>query len=292
MSNTSPRNAPLLGVHVSTKGGLLTAFDRAEKLGINTFQLFVKNNKQWFAEPLETELVAQFRARRRKWAQAGPLVAHACYLINLASRDPVIQDKSRRSFEEEWLRAEALGVDHLVFHPGCHTGGGEELGIANIAAAINDIHRANPEIRCKTVFEITAGMGTSVGSSFIHLERILDQVHEVHRVGICLDTCHMLATGIDVRTREAWDGTFAEFEERIGLDKLVCIHTNDSKKGLGSKLDRHEHIGKGEVGLEGFRLLMNDPRLAAIPKILETPKDDEMTEDYENLATLRGLIVS
>ncbi len=288
--STTPA-APLLGVHVSATGGILMAFDRAETLGINTFQLFVKNNKQWFApKELSAEEIAGFRARRKAWKQDGPLVAHACYLLNLGSSDAKIQEQSRESFLKELLRANAVGIDYFVFHPGSHGGQGIEQGIRNIASALNGIHARTPEVKTKTVLEITAGQGSAVGYRFEHLEAILQNVRDDRRMGVCLDTCHLFAAGYDLRTEEAWERTFAEFEARIGFDKLVCIHTNDSKTPLGSRVDRHEHIGKGTIGLEGFRRLMNDPRFKKIPKILETPKDEKMTEDYENLKVLKALV--
>jgi deoxyribonuclease-4 len=281
----------LLGAHVSTAGGLTTAFDRAEQLGINTFQLFVKNNKQWFSpKELTDEDVASFRNRRKLWKKKGPLIAHACYLLNLGSSDEKIQETSRESFLKELTRADALGVDHFVFHPGSHGGGGEESAIANIAKGLNWIHEKTPGFTTKSVLEITAGQGSAVGHRFEHLEAIISKVEDEKRVAVCLDTCHMFASGYDIRDAEAWERSFEEFESRIGFDKLVCVHTNDSKKGLGSRVDRHEHIGAGMIGIEGFRLLMNDKRFAKIPKILETPKDEKMTEDYKNLAVLKGLI--
>ncbi|MDP4200517.1 MAG: deoxyribonuclease IV [Bacteroidota bacterium] len=282
---------PLLGVHVSTAGGLVTAFERAEKLGINTFQLFVKNNKQWFAPAeLSTEEINAFHARRKAWKQKGPLVAHACYLLNLGSSNPEIQETSRKSYLQELTRANALGVDHFVFHPGSHNSHGEESAIGNIATALDWIHERTVGFTTKSVLEITAGQGSSVGNRFEHLEQIIARVEQPERVAVCLDTCHLFAAGYDLRDQEVWDKTFAEFESRIGFDKLVCIHTNDSKKGLASRVDRHEHIGKGTIGIEAFRLLMNDKRFKLVPKILETPKDEKMTEDYTNLALLRGLI--
>jgi deoxyribonuclease-4 len=284
---------PLLGVHVSTAGGVVTAFDRAEKLGINTFQLFVKNNKQWFApQELTPEEITAFRARRKAWKKDGPLVAHACYLLNLGSGNPEIQEKSRESYLKELSRANALGVDHFVFHPGSHGGMGEESGIANIANALNWIHRETPDYTTKSVLEITAGQGSAVGHRFEHLEQIFTRIEKPERVAVCLDTCHMFAAGYDIRDAESWEHTFNEFGKRIGFGNLVCIHTNDSKKGLGSRVDRHEHIGEGEIGIEGFRLLMNDTRLKNIPKILETPKDEKMTEDYRNLALLKSLCLN
>lgn len=293
--NDSPKplldaQKPLLGVHVSTAGGLATAFERAEKLSINTFQLFVKNNKQWFAADLAEEEISAFHEARKKWKEKGPLVAHACYLLNLGSPNPETREKSEQSFKAELLRANALGVEYLVFHPGAHTGGGEELALNNIIQSLDTIHSETPECNTRSVLEITAGQGSSVGCKFEHLERVLNGVREKDRVAVCLDTCHMFAAGYDIRSEEVWGQTFEEFEKRIGFDKLVCIHTNDSKKGLGSKVDRHEHIGKGEIGEEAFRLLMTDARFANIPKILETPKDKEMTEDFENLGLLRSYL--
>lgn len=281
---------PLLGAHVSAAGGIVTAFDRAETLGINTFQLFVKNNKQWFApQELSAEEISEFRKRRKKW-NGGPIVAHACYLLNLGASNPEIQERSRESFTKELLRANLISVDYFVFHPGSHGGMGEESAIQNIARALNDIHSNTPKVITKTVLEITAGQGSAVGNKFEHLEAIIAKVKDQKRMAVCLDTCHLFATGYDLRTKEAWERTFEEFERRIGFEKLVCIHTNDSKKDLGSRVDRHEHIGKGAIGLEGFRLLMNDKRFEKIPKILETPKDDKMTEDFVNIRVLKDLI--
>jgi deoxyribonuclease-4 len=291
MAKKNNSTEPLLGVHVSTAGGVITAFDRAEQLGINTFQLFVKNNKQWFApKELTEEETATFRSRRKAWKKKGPLVAHACYLLNLGSSDPKIQETSRQSFIKELTRANALGVDHFVFHPGSHSGVGEESAITNIAKALNWIHKQTPDFTTKSVLEITAGQGSAVGHRFEHLEAILAKVDDDKRVAVCLDTCHMFASGYDIRDAGSWQRSFEEFESRIGFDKLVCVHTNDSKKGLGSRVDRHEHIGAGMIGIEGFRLLMNDKRFAKTPKILETPKDEKMTEDYKNLAVLKDLI--
>ena len=284
---------PLLGAHVSTTGGLPTAFDRAEKLGINTFQLFVKSNRQWFApKELTAEEIAAFRERRKTWKQSGPIVAHACYLLNLASSNPESEEKSRNSFLKELGRANSLDIEYFVFHPGSHVGIGEEEGIANVVKGLDWIHERTPGYITKSVIEITAGQGASIGHRFEHLEQILERVKDRDRVAACLDTCHMFAAGYDIRTQETWMKTFDEFESRIGFDNLVCIHTNDSKKGLASRVDRHEQLGEGEIGIAAFRLLMNDKRLRDIPKILETPKDEEMTEDYVNLALLRNLVLS
>ncbi len=286
------KSEPLLGAHVSTAGGLVTAFDRAEKLGIDTFQLFVKNNKQWFATQEITEADANaFRARRKRWGKQGPLVAHGCYLLNLGASDAKIQETSRQSFWNELTRANALGVEYFVFHPGSHGGSGEESAITNFVKAINWIHERTPGYKTKTVLEGTAGQGSAVGQKFEHLAMIMSKVKDPDRMAVCLDTCHLFAAGYDLRTPDVWEKTFDEFGSKVGFEKLVCIHTNDSKKGLASHGDRHEHIGKGEIGIGGFRLLMNDARLAHIPKILETPKDEAMTEDFENLAVLKRLML-
>ena len=282
----------LIGAHVSTNGGLPTAFDRATQLGINTFQLFVKNNKQWFGGELSSDDIAAFKAARAKWGASGPLVAHAAYLLNLGSPKPDILERSRASYLAEFQRADALGVEYLVFHPGAHTGCGDEESIRLVAESLNHVHAETSGAKTLSVIEITAGQGTSVGCSFLHLRKIIDQVQDSSRVAICLDTCHMFAAGYDIRTPETWARTFDEFQSTIGFDKLVCVHTNDSKKGLNSRVDRHEQLGKGEIGTEAFHLLMTDLRFAKIPKILETPKDDKMTEDFVNLALLRSLASS
>jgi deoxyribonuclease-4 len=291
----SPRlPSQFLGAHVSISGGVHTAFDRAEKLGINTFQLFVKNNHQWVAKsPLSEEEIAQFKTRKTEWAQktgGGPIVAHACYLLNFGTADEEIRRKTEESYLLELTRASQLEVDSLVFHPGNHVGNGEEVAIANVIKALDKIHRATPDIKTRSVIEITAGQGTSIGCTFEQIAQVLDNVEEPKRMGVCLDTCHMFAAGYDIRTADVWNETFKRFDSLIGFDRLVCMHTNDSKKGLGSRVDRHEELGEGEIGLEAFRLLVNDPRMLTIPKILETPKDDQMTEDFINLDILAKLI--
>jgi len=281
---------PLIGAHVSAAGGTYTAFERAEQLGIGTFQLFVKNNKQWFAPaPLSDEDIRVFKERRERWSGKGPIVAHACYLINLATANPEMHDRSVLSFREELKRADQLGVEQLVFHPGAHLGIGEEAGVQNVIAGLDKVHRETPDVRTKSIVEITAGQGSSVGCSFEQLGAILKGVEQPERMGVCLDTCHMFAAGYDIRTEEVWNETFRKFESLVGFKYLVSVHTNDSKKGFGSRVDRHEWLGEGEIGLEAFRLLMNDPRFENVPKILETPKDEKMTEDYVNLEILTKL---
>jgi deoxyribonuclease-4 len=285
------KDPPLIGAHMSAQGGAITAIERAEMLGIKTLQLFVKNNKQWFAQAaLTIEEIRQFKLRREKWHAEGPVVAHACYLINFASSNPEIRARSEESYLQELTRAESLGVDQLVFHPGAHTGSGEEVGIANVIASLDRIHRKTEKFWIKSVIEITAGQGSSVGCTFEQLAAVINSVEARERMGICLDTCHMFAAGYDIRTQDTWNATFSLFEKIVGFEHLLSIHTNDSKKGLGSRVDRHAWLGEGELGLEAFRLLMNDPRFKQIPKILETPKDDKMTEDYINIDILKKLV--
>jgi deoxyribonuclease-4 len=293
-TNSAKLPTQFLGAHVSTSGGVQTAFDRAEKLGINTFQFFVKNNHQWFAKsPLSEEEIAQFKTRKKEWSKktgGGPIVAHACYLLNLGTADEEMRRKTEESYLQELTRADQLEVDYLVFHPGNHAGNGEEAAITNVARTLDKIHRATPNVNTLSVVELTAGQGTSIGCTFEQIAQVLEKVEEPKRMGVCLDTCHMFAAGYDIRSVDVWNETFKKFESIIGFDRLVCIHTNDSKKGLGSRVDRHEELGEGEIGLEAFRLLVNDPRMLNIPKILETPKDEEMAEDFINLEILAKLI--
>ena len=279
----------LLGTHVSIAGGFDKAFRRAEQIGCSTMQIFVKNASQWKAKPLTALDVTSYKTASAG-ATVAPVIAHAAYLINLCAVDPGVLERSRDGYEDELRRSEALGVAGLVVHPGAHMGAGVNAGLHGIAESLNVIHERTPGFRTLTLLETTAGQGTTLGSSFVQLRTIIDAVRQPDRIGICLDTCHVFAAGADIRTGEGWEAMLAEFDSILGLDRLNVIHVNDSKKDLGSRVDRHEHIGLGRIGLEGFRFLMNDPRLAGIPKILETEKSDDMHEDVENMARLKGLI--
>ncbi len=280
---------PLLGTHVSVSGGLHTAFERAARVGCTTMQLFVKNANQWKAKPLTDDEVRTFRAAAAA-SPVRPVIAHAAYLINLCAVAPGVIDKSRAALEDELRRCEALGLRALVFHPGSHVGAGEEAGLRCIADSLNVIHDRTRDFHVLTALETTAGQGTTLGYRFEQLRAIIDRVEDGDRMAVCMDTCHMFTAGYPIHTPEGWEAVMKEFDAILGLARLVAIHVNDSKKPFGSRLDRHEHIGKGLIGLEGFRGLMNDPRLEQVPKILETQKSEDMHEDAENMAALTSLL--
>lgn len=279
----------LLGAHMSTSGGVHTAFGRGTTIGCTTMQVFVKNNNQWGARPLDKSDVQSYKEEEAK-ATIVPVVAHAAYLINLCATNPSILKKSRVAFLDELTRCEAFGIKALIFHPGAHMGEGETEGIKRIAESLNIIHGQSQNNSVLSTLECTAGQGSAIGYRFEHLRSIIDLVDEKHRMAVCLDTCHLFASGYDISTGAGWDKTIAEFDDVVGLDRLVAIHVNDSKKELSSRVDRHEHIGKGKIGLEGFTALMNDERLVRVPKILETPKSEDMHEDVENMETLTSLM--
>ncbi|MFI5253500.1 MAG: deoxyribonuclease IV [Bacteroidota bacterium] len=280
---------PLIGAHESIAGGVYTAFERAESVGCATLQVFTKNSNQWAAKPLTEEDIANYKSAASK-STIKPVVAHDSYLINLCAVSPEILKKSREAFTDELQRCEALGIPYLNFHPGGHMGRGEEDGIKYIIESLNIAHEQTKGFHVKSVIETTAGQGTTLGYRFEQLKAMINGVDEPERMAVCIDTCHIFAAGYDIATPEAYERTMKEFSDIIGFNKLAAIHVNDSKKGLGSKVDRHEHIGKGAIGIGGFRNLMNDPRLKKIPKILETPKGEDLAEDRMNLATLRKLI--
>jgi deoxyribonuclease-4 len=278
-----------LGAHESISGGVHRAIERAQSVGCDAVQLFVKANRVWAAKPLTDDGIAQFR---RVIAETGihPQVGHASYLLNLASPDDELWAKSRDTLLVEMQRCEALGLLGLVLHPGSHKGAGEEEGLKRIAKALGEIHGATPGFRAQILLETTSGGGNSVGSRFGQLSWLLEKTPHGGRLGVCLDTCHVFTAGYEMRTPAGYEQTIEEFERVIGLEQLKVIHLNDSKGELGSHRDRHEHIGEGHIGLEGFRSLVNDPRLAAVPGLLETPKGDDLREDRMNLAALRSLI--
>ena len=279
----------LLGAHMSIAGGVHTAVDRATSIGCTALQVFTKNNNQWSGKPFTEEDIAAYK---KKISAAGiaPVVSHDSYLINLCAAKPDILEKSRAAFIDELKRCELLGIPLLNFHPGSHVGAGEEEGIKKICESLNIAHDGTKDFQVKSVLEATAGQGTNLGYSFEQLRAIIDGVDHPERMAVCIDTCHIFAAGYDIGTEKGYEETFTLFDEIVGLDRLVAFHVNDSKKGLGSHVDRHEHIGKGAIGLTGFKLLMNDERFMHIPKILETPKSDDLHEDVENMNVLKGLI--
>lgn len=279
----------LLGAHTSIAGGVDKAVERAAKIGCTTFQLFTKNSNQWNAKPLSEQVVQNYK-RLVKDKNLKPIIAHDSYLINLCAKDKTILKKSREAFIDELIRCEVLGIDYLNFHPGSHMGMGEGDGIKLIAESINIAHEKTKGFRVKSMIETTAGQGTSIGYKFEQIKKIIDLVEDKKRLAVCVDTCHIFAAGYDIRTEKGYLKTFEEFDEIIGLKYLKAFHINDSKKGLGERIDRHEHIGKGKIGLRGFRFLMNDERFLSIPKILETPKGEDMKEDVINMRKLKSLI--
>ncbi len=277
-----------LGAHESIAGGLHRAFERAQEVGCEAVQIWVKNSRQWSAPPLTEEEIARFRAAQ---AETGitPVVAHAAYLINIASPRAVLYRRSVAALTDEVERCEALGVPYLVLHPGAHTGSGMEAGVRRAAAALGEVHAATPGYRTQILLEGTAGQGTVLGGRFEELAQLLALTPQGERLGICLDTCHAFTAGYELRTAEGYAATMADFAATIGLSWLKVLHLNDSRHPLGSHKDRHAHIGEGELGLEGFRHLLHDPRLAGLPGLLETPKGPDLAEDRKNLATLRAL---
>jgi deoxyribonuclease-4 len=279
----------LLGAHMSVAGGLSTAFERARSIGINTMQVFTKNQNRWEQKPAPQEEISRWFELQQETG-IGPVVSHAAYLINLGSPDDALWERSARAFADELTRAEQLGLLGVVLHPGAHMGAGEKAGIGRIIAGLDRGHAATPGYTTLTLLETTAGQGSVLGYRFEQLRDMLDGVGEPERIGFCFDTCHAFAAGYDIRTPEAYAGTMAEFDRVLGLERLKCFHFNDSKKGLGSRIDRHEHIGAGLLGLDAFGFILNAPRFMAVPKILETPKSEDMHEDVENLALLRGLV--
>ncbi len=279
---------PKFGAHMSIAGGVSRAFDRGEAIGCDTIQLFTKNNRQWKAPPLKPDEVERFHRRHRETG-IDPVVAHASYLLNIASPKAHVWQRSFDALLVELERCDRLGIPYLVLHPGSHTGEGVEAGIRRVAEAIDRAH-AELDPQSMICLEVTAGQGDSLGASFEELARMVEAVAEPERVGICFDTCHALAAGYDLTTDEGYERTFADFERLLGLERLKVFHFNDSKGGLGSRVDRHAHIGLGACGLECFRRIVNDPRFAHIPMILETPKGADMAEDVINLRVLRGLV--
>ena len=278
-----------LGAHESIAGGLYKAFHRAQSVGCETVQIFVKSNRAWAVKPLTEGDIARFKAQAEETG-IQPVVGHASYLLNLGTPDESLWTRSRDTLTVELERCEALDVSYLVLHPGSHMGTGEEAGLARVAQALGEVHTATPGLRAQILLETTAGQGTGLGHRFEHLAWLIEHTPEGERLGVCLDTCHVFAAGYELRTPEGYAATMETFDRIVGLARLKAIHLNDSKGDLGSRRDRHEHIGKGCIGLEGFRHVLNDARLAGLPGLLETPKGDDLREDRENLAVLRSLI--
>ena len=282
---------PLFGSHLSIAGGYYKAVESAAALGLESVQIFTKNNNQWAAKPLAKEDVRLFRDAIERTGIQQP-VAHDSYLINLASPVDALWNKSLDAFIIELQRAEALGLIGVVMHPGSYVSSDEQSGLKRIVQALDAAHRATPKFHALTLLETTAGQGTNLGAKFEHLAWIIEHVKHPNRVAVCVDSCHIFAAGYPLAAPDEYAATMSEFDRLVGLDRIRCFHLNDSKKPFGSRVDRHEHIGEGYLGLEPFRHLVNDPRFAKLPMYLETEKGlrDGRELDAINLETLRGLL--
>jgi len=281
---------PHLGAHMSTAGGVETAIDRAKKLDLESLQIFTKNNNQWKGKPLSEESIKKFKDGVK---EAGIKVtnAHDSYLINLCSPKEDVSKKSFDAFIDEMERAEQLELDYLVMHPGSHLKEGEEIGLKKISKAFNSILKETKGYKTIILLETTAGQGTNLGYKFEHLKTIIDNISEPERMGVCLDTCHVFAAGYKITTKSGYEETMYQFDKLVGIDKLRMFHMNDSKTPFGSRVDRHEHIGVGNIGKNAFKFILNDPRFADRAMVLETPKgDDFVKNDLRNLNLLRSMI--
>jgi len=274
---------------MSISGGVSMAIERARSIGCTAMQMFVKNNMQWFARPLTREEARKFLEHQRRHELLS-VFAHANYLINLAATNGQFHANSIRSLSEELVRADQLELPFLVLHPGAHLGAGEEAGLEKVVESIDRVHSDLPKIKTRIALETTAGQGSCLGNKFEHLAYIISRVHEPERLCVCLDTAHVFAAGYEMGGNASVRKTFREFDRVIGQDRLVAIHLNDSKTACGSRVDRHEQIGKGKIGLPAFRFIMCDRRFRKIPKVLETPKSKDLREDVINLRTLRRLM--
>ncbi len=284
------RRGPLLGAHMSISGGVDKAILEGGKANCDVIQIFTKSSRQWIAHPYSRDEIQQF-AHNQKETGITTVIAHDSYLLNFGSPDKNLRRKSIAAFIDEMERCEVLSIPFLIAHPGAHTGAGEQQGIDSIARSLDEIHKACPGYRVQVTLEITAGQGTTLGFRFDQIRSIIDTTKESERVRVCFDTQHAFAAGYDIRTKEGYERTFTEFDEKIGLKLLAAFHINDSKKEFHSRVDRHEHIGKGHIGIEAFRLLMNDQRFWGLPMCLETPKGPDLKEDRDNLKLLRSLIL-
>ncbi|MCH2130683.1 MAG: deoxyribonuclease IV [Pirellulaceae bacterium] len=281
----------ILGAHMSIAGGYYKAVEEAHRCGCECVQIFTKNNNQWRAKPITETDIHEFRSKLKE-LNIGHPISHSSYLINLASPKPELWKKSVAAFIVELERAEALGIPYVVLHPGAFVDSSEAQGIRRVIRALDQVHRSLKGIAAQCLLETTAGQGTNLGWQFDQLARMLDGVREPERLGVCLDTCHVFAAGYSMDTEKAYKKTMRELNQTIGVKRVRAFHLNDSRRELGSRVDRHEHIGRGHMGLEPFRWLLADRRFRKIPMYLETPKGTEKGQplDTINLNTLRKLI--
>jgi len=276
---------------MSIVGGHHKAVDRAHLCGCDCLQLFTKNNTQWRTKEITADQGRLFREALTRWGMSHPL-AHDSYLINLASPDRLLWQKSIDAFVEELRRAEMLGIPYVVTHPGAYTTSSEAQGLRRIIRALDEVQRQTRELKARCLLETTAGQGTSIGWRFEHLAAILDGVKDPDRLDVCFDTCHVFAAGYPMGTLGEYRATMRAFNAAVGVERIKAFHLNDSRRELGARVDRHAHIGRGRMGLEPFRHLLSDRRFRKVPMYLETPKGEENGVDWDmiNLATLRGLI--
>jgi deoxyribonuclease-4 len=281
---------PILGAHMSIAGGYYKAVEIAARCGCDCVQLFTKNNNQWRGKALTDDDCARFKQSLQELNISHP-ISHDSYLINLAAPDDLLWNKSIDAFVDELERADRLGIPYVVTHPGSFTTSSEAIGLARIVTGLDIVHERLPNIRSQCLLETTAGQGSNLGWRFEHLATILNGVKQPERLGVCVDTCHIFAAGYPISERKDYEATMTELDRHVGLGRVKAFHLNDSVKGLGCRVDRHAHIGRGSIGIEAFRHLLNDPRFAGVPMYLETPKSDEDGEELDviNLRTLREL---
>ncbi len=284
---TKEKKKVLLGAHMSVEGGVHEALIRGASIGCTTLQIFTKSNRQWTAKPLTKDEVALFKKTQTDLS-IGPVVAHASYLLNTASSNKDIHEKSIKALTEELERCNLLNIPYLVLHPGAHLNAPLEEALERVALGVDTALR-NSKSDVMVLLETMAGQGTTVGSTFNELGIILKKVSHKSRVGVCLDTCHVFAAGYKFDNQTTYEKLWEEFDQEIGLEKLKTIHINDSKKALGTRVDRHAEIGTGEIKIESFKLLMNDERFSLVPKIIETPKA-QLEDDKRNMEKLLSLI--
>lgn len=277
-----------LGAHMSTSGGVWKALERGASIGCDIIQIFVKNNMQWFGKPHSLDDCARY-ANQLARGKISIVFGHTGYLINLGAQPSDNRDKSIKSLVQEIQFAESLGVPFLVLHPGAHLGKGDDEGLKQIVAGLDEVFAATKNSPVRIALENTAGQGSCLGHKIAHLAAIFDRVKRAERLGACLDTAHFFAAGYDIRSPKGWKDAIGEVDKLIGVKQILAFHLNDSKTDLGSRVDRHEHIGKGKIGREAFRHIVNDARFANHPGCLETPKSADMHEDVENLKALRLL---
>ncbi|TFG03223.1 MAG: deoxyribonuclease IV [Promethearchaeota archaeon] len=283
-----------LGAHMSTSGGKHLALERGDQLGCETIQLFIRNVRSWASKPLEKKEINEFIEKKEKYeASIWPIITHNSYLINLATSDEEKLKKSYNAMLDEIQKAEKLKIDHIVIHPGTYNykdkNENEETGLNRIAEQLNDLITETKQCRVKILLETVAGQGHNLGRKFQHLSSIILKIDNKDRIGVCFDTCHSFASGYDFTTKQKYNAMWDKFDEIIGLKYLYAFHLNDSERKLGSRVDRHTHIGQGKIGKTPFGFFINDEHFANLPGILETPKGDDMKNDIMNLKTLNSL---